>query len=340
MTMTSRERMLRTLNFERPDRVPRQFWTLPAVYECNEPGEVDAFFERWPQDIVSVPTVNPSLDALRQGSQYEPGIFVDEWGCAYENLMRGVHGEVKNPILADWSKLDAVRPPMEVLEFDRDVVERFCKESGQFVIATQGTKIFERLQYLRGSFNLLCDLADPPAELDRLIEIVHQFNLKELEAWSTTSVDALFYQDDWGSQRGLLVSPQVWRTRFKPRYAEYVRIAHEAGKKMFMHSDGSIFDIYEDLIEIGVDAVNSQLFCMDIEEIGRRFAGRITFWGELDRQHALAFGSPERVRADVARVVDNLYRPEGGVIAQFELSAGTKVANAEAACLAWQELTG
>ena len=106
-----------------------------------------------------------------------------------------------------------------------------------------------------------------------------------------------------------------------------------------MHSDGCIADIYPDLIEIGVDAVNSQLFCMDIEEIGRRFQGRITFWGELDRQRILTSAEPEEVRAAVARVVQALYSVDGGVIAQFEFGAGTTMVNAETALQAWLDLT-
>ena len=150
-------------------------------------------------------------------------------------------------------------------------------------------------------------------------------------------MDALFVGDDWGSQNSLLISPQLWRRLFKPLYADYARIAHDAGKKLFMHSDGFILDIYEDLIEIGVDALNSQLFCMDIEAIGQRFAGRITFWGEMDRQYVLPFGTLDEVRAAVRRIVKNLYRPEGGVIAQFEMTGGANLENAEAVFQAWDE---
>jgi hypothetical protein len=106
-----------------------------------------------------------------------------------------------------------------------------------------------------------------------------------------------------------------------------------------MHSDGCIFDIYEDLIEIEIDAINSQLFCMDIEEIGRRFKGRITFWGEIDRQHILPFGTVDEARAAVQRVVENLNSPEGGVIAEFELGAGARLANADAIFQAWREFS-
>jgi uroporphyrinogen decarboxylase len=91
-----------------------------------------------------------------------------------------------------------------------------------------------------------------------------------------------------------------------------------AGKKVFFHSDGFIFEVYEDLIEIGVDAVNSQLFCMDIEHLAAQYKGKITFWGEVDRQRILPLGTPEEVRAAVRRVRAAFDDGRGGVIAQCE----------------------
>ena len=107
-----------------------------------------------------------------------------------------------------------------------------------------------------------------------------------------------------------------------------------------MHSDGHIFDIYDDLIEIGVDAVNSQLFCMDIEEIGRRHKGKITFWGEIDRQWALTVEDPQQARDAAKRVYDALYDPRGGVIAQCQFGPGGRPANVAAVYETWNKLTG
>jgi len=127
---------------------------------------------------------------------------------------------------------------------------------------------------------VMIDLMEDSAELKELLRRVHDFFIKEVEIFATKiDVDAICFMDDWGSQRALLIHPEIWRRVFKPLYAEYVKIAHDHGKKAFMHSDGHIEEIYPDLIEMGVDALNSQLFCMNIEELGRRFKGKITFWG-------------------------------------------------------------
>ena len=74
-------------------------------------------------------------------------------------------------------------------------------------------------------------------------------------------------QDDWGSQRSMMISPKLWEELFKPLYADYVAIAKKHGKKFFMHSDGYIVDIFPHLIDIGVDALNSQIFVMGVEKL-------------------------------------------------------------------------
>jgi len=196
------------------------------------------------------------------------------------------------------------------------------------------------VQFLRGSEATLKDIAKEPPELHELLRRVHELNCREVEVWAGTAVDGITVQDDWGTQLGLLIAPAKWRRLFKPLYADYVRIAHAAGKKAFLHSDGHILAIYEDLIEIGFDAVNSQLFCMDIAEIGRRFGGRITFWGEIDRQHVLPHPDPAVARAAVRRVIEHLYRPAGGVIAQFEIGGAARLENAHAIFEAWEDVPG
>ncbi|MEN8255152.1 MAG: uroporphyrinogen decarboxylase family protein, partial [Verrucomicrobiota bacterium] len=163
------------------------------------------------------------------------------------------------------------------------------------------------------------------------------YNLKEFGLWATTDVDTLFFMDDWGAQNSLLIAPEMWRKVFKPLYKEYIDIAHDNGKKVFMHSDGNILDIIPDLIELGLDALNSQLFCMGIEEMGRRFKGQIAFWGEIDRQHILPNGTKEDVEKAVSSLKDALYA-DGGVIAQCEFGPGARPENVHTVFETWNKL--
>jgi hypothetical protein len=141
--------------------------------------------------------------------------------------------------------------------------------------------------------------------------------------------------DDWGAQNDLLINPVLWSEMFMPLYRDYIGIAHSNGKKAFMHSDGNILKIYPQLIELGLDAINSQIFCMGVENL-EPFAGKITFWGEMDRQHLLVNGSEEDVRAAVGKVRRLLYK-NGGCIAQCEFGPGARPENIRAVFKTWNE---
>jgi hypothetical protein len=144
------------------------------------------------------------------------------------------------------------------------------------------------------------------------------------------------FMDDWGAQDRLLISPATWRALFKPLYRDYCDLAHARGKFAFMHSDGCIAEICPDLVEIGVDALNSQLFCMDLAQIAAVARGRITFWGEIDRQEVLPSLDPRAGRDAVRLVAEHLYDPAGGLIAQFEFGAGAHPATVLAVCDEWE----
>ena len=332
---SSRRLVQQTLAFDAPARIPRNPWTLPWA-RIHFPEELDEITSRFPSDIATAPSALRSLPPT-QGVDTEIGTFVDEWGCTFINIQRGVIGEVKNPLVATWADLGKVRPPLERLSVDVEQVNAFCRQEEHYVLAGTCPRPFERLQFLRGSQNLYYDLAEESSEFFSLLEQVHSFFVKELELWAKTGVDALNFMDDWGAQNRLLISPRQWRRIFKPLYKTYVEIAHAHGKKIFMHSDGYIFDIYPDLIEIGVDAVNSQLFCMDIEKIGELYGGKMTFWGEIDRQHLLPYATPAEIDAAVRRVYRALYK-NGGVIAECEFGTGARPENVRQVYQSWEQV--
>jgi uroporphyrinogen decarboxylase len=319
-----RELVTAALDFRDPTRLPRQMWVLPWA-QTRHPEEVDRIERDFPQDITTSPFAC-SEPVPGGGNAHAVGTFVDAWGCTFENLQDGIIGQVKAPRLADWSEAADLRFPRERLEVELEKVTAFCGGTDLFVLAGTCPRPFERLQFLRGSEALYLDLNRPPAELLEFIQRLHAFYLEELSIWARTEVDALTFMDDWGSQRALLVAPELWREIFKPLYADYIALAHQHGKHAFMHSDGHITEIIPDLIEIGLDALNSQVFCMGVEELGRRFAGEITFWGEMDRQQLLPRGSAAEI-AQAARRMRAAFHRNGGLIAQCEFGPGARPEN-------------
>jgi hypothetical protein len=314
--MTSRDRVTKALTFASPDRAPRNLWCLPGI-EMFRADELARMRAAWPDDFASAgaPYGRP---ARTSGTPYRRGSYTDEWGCLWEVREDGVVGEVKGPPLADWAALDRFHPPREILAGDWASADASRETTQSFVLAGTSVRPFERMQFLRGSENLLLDMGGGDARFLRLLSLVHEFFLEELSLWAARDVDGISFMDDWGTQVSLLVSPAMWRAYFKPLYAEYARIIRGSGKFVFFHSDGCIESIIPDLVDIGVSALNSQLFCMNIEEVARRHRGRITFWGEIDRQKTLPFGATDDVRRAVRRVRAALDDGRGGVIAQCE----------------------
>ena len=230
---------------------------------------------------------------------YQVGKFTDPWGSVWTNMQAGIIGEVKEPVFADYEKMEGYEAPVaqfltEWEEARNGIAEQIARarEADKFVIRGW-ISLFERMQYLRGTEDLYCDIALEEEEMFRMIKLVMQYMRVYVKKWLEMDIDAMAFGDDWGTQISLLISPDTWRKIFKPLYKELIDMIKAAGKKVFFHSDGYILELYPEFIELGVDAINSQLWCMGVEKVAERFAGKITFWGEISRQQTLPFGTPE-----------------------------------------------
>lgn len=339
MASTCRELVLQCLEFKNPARMPRDMWLLPWA-TLHYPDQVADLQKQYPNDIIEAPNVYAPSTVLR-GDPYVVGEYVDDWGCVFFNIQAGVHGEVRTPILADIADWRNVKPPNEMLPAGARVkqavntVNRFCEKSGHFILAAMCPRPWERYQFLRGSENTYLDIMTPDCGVLDLLRVIHEYYMREMEFWMKTNVDGIRFMDDWGSQNQLLIPPRIWRELFRPLYKDYCDLAKAHGKKVFMHSDGYIQEIYPDLIDIGVDAINSQLFCMDLDNLAAHARGRITFWGEIDRQHVLPSPDPEKGREAVRQLAGKLYDSAGGIMVQFELGAGANPETARAIYEEW-----
>ena len=332
--------MRRALTFDHPSRTPRQLWWLPWA-EKHFPEVIQEINARYPSDIGGT-TYRYDPSPRIKGDPHAVGTYTDEWGCVFTNIQAGVIGEVKEPLLPDLVDWTRIKPPYEQMPTNpdrmRDAVNRSCGETDLFVIADICPRPWERYQFIRGTENALLDVMVQEEGFRSLLRSIHEFYLKEMELWMRTDVDAVLFMDDWGGQDRLLISPDIWREVFKSLYRDYCDLAHAHGKFAIMHSDGWITSIYPDLIEVGVDALNSQLFCMDIPELARIAKGKITFWGEIDRQFVLTSPDPEEGRKAVRYVAEYLHDPAGGVIAQFEFTPGTHPETARVIFDEWEKV--
>jgi uroporphyrinogen decarboxylase len=218
---------------------------------------------------------------------------------------------------------------MQVGDFSR-VIATVRTNPGRKYLLVDGDTLFQRMFYLRGFENLLIDLAERRPEVFSLRDRIVAFLLKRIEMWLGYDVDGLFFRDDWGTQLELMIPPAMWREMFKPSYQRLFAAVHAGGKHVFFHSDGMIRAIIPDLIEIGVNALNAQIPCMDAAELARDFGHRICFVAGADRQHFLPFGTPREVEAHCIQLAELFGRHNGGYIGGGEIGGDVPLGNAEA----------
>lgn len=253
-----------------------------------------------------------------------PGDYTDEWGVTwraqpYETPFgTGYYTEMvgrpleEDAAIASYRAPDPDRPELYV------DTERVLRELGDeyYIVGVTVTTIWETAWALRGYEQLMMDLIAEPDVAEAILEIPFRYHLRAAERLTRMGVDMIWTGDDVGMQTGMLISPALWRRHLKPRMAELIaRVkAINPAVKVAYHSDGTIWDILPDLIEIGLDVLNPvQPACMDPAELKRRYGKELCFWGSLDEQHTLPFGSPEDVRAEVLTRLRTIGR-EGGLI--------------------------
>ncbi|MFH1613939.1 MAG: uroporphyrinogen decarboxylase family protein [Planctomycetota bacterium] len=329
--MNSKELVSRTLNFESPQRIPVDVWIHPAS-RTKYGTRLENLLRDNPIDFARADYNDPfGYDRL-----FTKGTFTDPWGCVWNNLCEGIMGEVKHSPLAEARELGNYRAPLALVdEGYENVVQSIKQNSDKFILAcAPQLDPFERMQYLRGVENFLVDIAEESKIFFQIKEMMFDFVMQYVRNWLRYDVDAVIFSDDWGSQQSMLISPEAWRKYFKFHYRELFEIIHRKGKYVFFHSDGNIIDIYPDLIEIGVDALNSQLFVIGLDKI-EAFRGQITFWGEMDRQKTFTFGRPDEVEAE-AKLLKQACFDNGGCIAVAEFGADTPFENMTAYFRAWK----
>jgi len=319
------------LTFDHPDRIPIDAGLLPAAWTRHGQKLVDLWIKA-DVDIAWLPFHDPTQDVR----QYQAGSFRDVWGCKWVNHQEGISGQVKEFPIDEYGKLQSYQSPVHLLRavaHDSACAE-FCIHNRNKFIRGGWVSLFERMQFLRGTENLLMDIADECPHIRDLLDIVMEFCTEYLQKIMAYDVDAITIGDDWGTQRGLLISPETWRAVFRPAYQKLIDMAKAKGKYIFFHSDGYILDLFDDLVEMGVDAINSQIWCMGLDKVSA-YKGKICFWGEISRQTTLPFGTPQDVHDAAAQMKNKLTVNGGGLIAQSELDSITPFDNIVAFFNAW-----
>ena len=291
---TPREVIRNTLAFTGPDRIG-----------CDFPEPFGSDFAR--------DGLNPSPDARPWGVS-----GTDEWGAVWDNIGISKMGEVKKVPLESWDDLPGLRIP-DIRDPRRFAGLQGARErAGDRYLLGHGVSLYERAHFIRGLDNAWTDIYENTEKLCGLIDIFTDMNLHILDQYAKAGFDGFIFCDDWGLQDKLMISPVKWREIWKPRYAEVYARAHALGIQTFLHSCGHIVEILDDLIEIGLDAVEmQQQENMGLDLLGKRFAGRMTFFCPVDIQAVLPSADLPRIRAHARQLVETFASPRGGFLAEW-----------------------
>lgn len=279
---------------------------------------------QFPDDVLWVQPYDYSVGHRPQGMEPINEIEVltrsaewtDEWGTRWGHAFGGVGATPVGNAIEDWSELDNylahhIPDPHAPGRLDRAKAVLAVHGDDKYCVALICPAIFERLHFLRGMENSLCDLADDDLELARLLEALRDNLIELIREWGKTKISGVYMTDDWGSQTGLIVSPALWRKHFKQHYRLIIDEIHRWGKDVIFHSCGNVMGLIPELVDLGVDVLDPvQPVAMNVDEVGRQFGGQIAFCGGIDVQRLEDF-TPQQVKDAVRHSIDALGRTYG-----------------------------
>lgn len=256
-----------------------------------------------------------------EGSQY-----VDEWGVGWLSARYetpygvGHYTEPSGHPLADADAVARYRPPDPGRpELYTDAEQLIAEHRAEYwIIGSTVTTIFETAWALRGLEQLLTDFIEDPDLADAILDIPYRYHLAAAETLVRMGVDMIWLGDDVGHQQGMFISPRHWRRFLKPRMAHIIERLKSInpGVKVAYHTDGCVYAIIPELIEIGIDVLNPiQPAAMDPVLVKREYGSDLCFWGSVDEQHTLPFGSPDDVRREVVDRIATLGAGGGLILA-------------------------
>lgn len=301
--MTSHERVVRAVTFTGPDRVP---YNLPAPWGSDFQGcGVDPDPNRQP--------------AIMTETEWE-----DEFHCIWRKLPGDkTMGQVVGHPLSDYALLNDFEWPDYTVAARYESARRICADNpeAKFLLASIPMSLIHRLEYLRGHVEAWTDPYEHPEELRRLLNLLGDIAIEAIDRLADAGAHGIMSCDDWGLQDRPMLAPATFAEFFKPVYHRVYHHAHRRGLLTFLHSCGHITDLLEHFIAAELDVIQQdQQENMGVEELGRRFGGRLCFWCPVDIQQTMVRGTVEEVRAYARRLIDTFGRFNGGFIAQWYAS--------------------
>ena len=239
--------------------------------------------------------------------------FRDGFGVVWNRSIDKDIGVVEKYLLSE-PTLDGYEFPDPLNKrFFEDIPAKLSKHGDCFRVFKIGFSLYERAWALRGMENLMMDFLDHPDFVRRLLRSIADYNIAQTTEALKYDIDAVYFGDDWGQQRGLQMGPKLWREFILPELERMYSTIRRAGKLVFIHSCGKVDELFDDLIRIGLNCFNPfQPEVMDVFGLLKRYRGRLAFHGGLSTQRTLPYGSVEDVRNATRKLLEA--GAEGGYI--------------------------
>jgi len=343
--MTHKERLIAALSHQQPDTVPidiggtvnssivvEGYANLKTHFNvevedalCNRMMRVVKMDERI-LHALDIDTRGVFMGAPLKGADQELGFdgYRDLWGIERVKPSHSYYYDLKGSPLSGEITLDDVRkypwPDPDdpgILQGLKERIAWIRDNTDCPAVLALPAPFVHISQYIRGFEDWYCDIALNAKTFDAICDAVLEISLEMVKQVLTEvadSVDVVVSGDDIGAQTGLQISHEAYLKHIKPRHEKYFRQIHDlSSAKILYHSCGSIVDIMEDLIEMGIDAVHPVQVTaagMDPAVLKKNYGGRMAFWGGIDTQQVLPRGSTEDVKRAVEACIENM--GEGG----------------------------
>lgn len=297
--MTKRDIIHAVLDGERPPYVP---WSFSFTLEARE--KLVAHF--------GTDDLAPILDNHLLGLGNDIGFFEDigndrvrdVFGVVWNRSVDKDIGDVENPQLAA-PTLDGYTFPDPLDDrFFANIPSQIERYGDRFRVFRIGFSLYERAWTLRGMEDLMMDFIDHPVFVKQLLRSIADYNIAQVEKALTYDIDAVYFGDDWGQQHGLIMGPALWHEFIYPELRRMYGVVRDAGKRVFIHSCGDVDELFDDLVDAGLNCFNPfQPEVMDVAALISQYRGRLTFHGGLSTQRTLPHGAVEEVRAESRRLL-------------------------------------
>ena len=243
------------------------------------------------------------------------GFFLDDFGVTWNRTGADKDiGVIDEPIISEPDISLYPQPYLNEKRLRAQCEELIATKGDRFCFAGIGFSLFERLWSYTGMEDALVYMITDKEFVHALLDKICDFNLKVIDLLTEYDIDGVYFGDDWGQQKGMIMGAPLWREFIKPRLKKMYDKVKSKGLFVLQHSCGDIQDVFDDLIEIGLDCYQTfQPEIYDIKAVKRDYGDKLCFWGGISTQADLPNKTPDEIRT-IIRATKEIMAKNGGYI--------------------------